>query len=361
MRGLHQRVVRPVRHRAVAGRALDAEPPPGDALLADVHRDVQLVGPLAAGHRAAVLGEAVVRPEGVPVPLDHMPRAEGAARLLVGAGEVDEGPPRPPPARPAGERLERDRLGGGEVQHVDRAAAPDLAVDQLAAERVARPGLGIDGHDVGVAHQAEGRGLRVGALDAGHQAGAARRVLRRVHLEVQSAALEVAAQGVAVAHLLARQDGAVVHAPVADHLLQELDGLAGQNVSHRRYRRQRSPACRGRGREGVGARAREVTGRARSQRAGGLCQLGCGRVPDTGRVRGPRRTRRGAVVAARRALQRRTATEPPTLATGRVPRRGNSARARAPGGRRRARRPGDPSSSTTSPAPPEAPGRSGGP
>src|SRR4029450_4403331 len=82
----------------MAGRALAAPPPPGDALLADVHRDVQLIGPLTAGHRAAVLGEAVVRPEGVPVPVDHTPRAEGGARPPAPGGQSP--PPGAPPCRP---------------------------------------------------------------------------------------------------------------------------------------------------------------------------------------------------------------------------------------------------------------------
>ena len=51
--GLDQRVVRAVRHRAVARRALHAQSAPRDALLADVHGDVELVALRA--HGAAVL------------------------------------------------------------------------------------------------------------------------------------------------------------------------------------------------------------------------------------------------------------------------------------------------------------------
>ena len=131
-----------------------------------------------------------------------------------------------------GQRLERDGLGGGEVQHVDRAAAPHLAVHQLAAEGIARPVLGRHGHDVGVAHQAQRRRRRVGALDAGDEAGAAGRPVGLVDLDVEAAALQVGAQHVAGAHLLAGGDGAVVHALVADELLQQLHGLAGQGVVH---------------------------------------------------------------------------------------------------------------------------------
>ena len=42
----------------------------------------------------------------------------------------------------------------GLVEHVDRAAAPHLAVDDLAAERVAGPLVGVDRDDVGVARAA---------------------------------------------------------------------------------------------------------------------------------------------------------------------------------------------------------------
>ncbi len=55
LRGLHQRVVGAVRHRAVAGRALHAQLPPRHALLADVHGDGQLAVERADG--AAVLGQ----------------------------------------------------------------------------------------------------------------------------------------------------------------------------------------------------------------------------------------------------------------------------------------------------------------
>ena len=61
---------------------------------------------------------------------------------------------------------ERDGHRRGEVEHVDRAAAPHLAVDELAAERIAPPAVGVRGHDVGVAHQQQRRRGRIAALDA---------------------------------------------------------------------------------------------------------------------------------------------------------------------------------------------------
>jgi len=229
LRGLHERVVGVVGHGAVARRALHLETPPRHALLPHVHRDVE-TAVRALAHGAAVFGEAVVGPERVPVLGADVARAEGAARLLVRAGEVDEGAARLPAA--TGQGLERDRLGGGDVEHVERAAAPHLAVHELAAEGIAGPVLGRDRHHVGVAHQAQGRRLRVAPLDARHQARPAGSGHRLVDLEIEAAAREVGAQEVAGADLLSGGHGAVVDALVADHLLQELHGLAGRDVAH---------------------------------------------------------------------------------------------------------------------------------
>ncbi len=92
--------------------------------------------------------------------------------------------------------------------------------------------LGRHGHDVGVAHEAERRRGGIGALDAGDEARAAGRPVRLVHVDVEAAAVQVGAQHVAGAHLLAGADAAVVHAPIADQLLQQLDRLRGERVVH---------------------------------------------------------------------------------------------------------------------------------
>src|SRR3990172_3300036 len=47
--------------------------------------------------------------------------------------------------RSPGQRLQRDGLGGGEVQHVDRAATPHLAVHQLAPEGIPLQVAGVTG------------------------------------------------------------------------------------------------------------------------------------------------------------------------------------------------------------------------
>ena len=220
----HQRVVGLERGAAVAGGAVHAELPPGHPLLADVDAHVGLL--LRAAVQAAVLGEHEVRRDGVAVVVGHPPHPVRTAALLVGHGEVDQVALRAEAG--GGEVLERDGHRGGEVQHVHRAAAPHLAVDQFAAERVAAPAGFVDGHDVGVAHQAQGGRVGVGALDAGHQRLALRR--RPEGLEVQPRAAEVLAEDVRVAGLEAALGRAVVDAAGADERLEQLHGLSGEAV-----------------------------------------------------------------------------------------------------------------------------------
>ena len=92
----------------------------------------------------------------------------------------------PSGVKPAvGEAPERDGHRRGEVEHVDRAAAPHLAVDDLAAERVALPAVGVHRHDVGVAHQQQRR--RVGSVPSMRATRLSRPGLRLVALEVEPA------------------------------------------------------------------------------------------------------------------------------------------------------------------------------
>jgi len=152
-----------------------------------------------------------------------------AERLLVGDGQVDQRPLRSETA--ARERLRRHRHGRREVQHVDRAAAPHLAVDELAAVGITAPAVGVGGDDVGVTHEHERRGLRVGALDAGDEAGPSRQWL--VALDVEPRSLEVGLENVDAARLVSGRVGAVVDAAVADQLLEQLGDFAGVIGRHR--------------------------------------------------------------------------------------------------------------------------------
>ena len=141
-------------------------------------------------------------------------------------------PSRPPARRPAGQRLERDRLRGGEVQHVDRAA-PHTSPSTSSPPNGSRVQVsGVHGHDVGVAHQAEGRGRRVGALDAGHRGwcGPARAPARTPRGRGRCPRDSCCSVSL-LRTSWPDSDGAVVHAPVADHLLQELRRSGGYSAS----------------------------------------------------------------------------------------------------------------------------------
>ena len=215
------------RPRAVTGRAVDADPAPADALLADGDPDALAGGGVLQD--TAVLGDDVVAADGVALVLGEPPGAQRAAGLLVGDGEEQERAARPAPRRRQASRRHRHR--GGEVEHVDGAPTPHHAVDELAAERVALPALGIDRHDVGVAHEHQGRGGRVGALEPGHQRRPPGQRLERLHLH--AAAVEVVGEQLGAADLLARIRGAVVDAAVADQPLQQVGDLGG-DLTHPR-------------------------------------------------------------------------------------------------------------------------------
>ena len=225
--GLDQRVVRAERHRAVGRGAGDAQPPPGDALLAGVHRDAAHAV-LADGGPSTDLGEHEVAGDRVPVVLAHPLRTPSAAGFLVGHAEVDQGALRPP-AR-AGQLAERHGLRRGDVEHVDRAAAPHLAVDQFTAERILRPAVGVHRDDVGVAHQAQRRRRRIAALDARHHRRAAGS--RGEVLDRHAGAFEVLLEQLGVAYLTAGVGGAVVDALVADQRLEQLGGRSHELVGH---------------------------------------------------------------------------------------------------------------------------------
>ena len=171
---------------------------PVAALLGHDHGQLQARG---AGDRdPAGLGDHVVGSHGIGLVRHEVLGAEGAEGLLVGHRQVHE-------RAPGTEATAREALGGhrhrrGEVEHVDGAAAPHLAVDQLATERIVLPSRRVGGHDVGVTHQEQRRRVGIGALDARHEARSTRRGF--VALDVEAAAFEVRMQHVCAPHLLSR-------------------------------------------------------------------------------------------------------------------------------------------------------------
>ena len=85
----------------------------------------------------------------------HEPVAVVAADLLVGGGDEQQVTRGLEPL--AHERRERDGSGGDLVLHVERAASPDLAVDEFARPWVAIPLAGIREHGVRVAEERQRR------------------------------------------------------------------------------------------------------------------------------------------------------------------------------------------------------------
>ena len=78
--------------------------------------------------------------------------------LLVGGQREDEVAGGAESLAP--ERRERDGARRDLALHVERAAPPDLAVDEIARPRVARPLLGVGAHRVGVGEQARATARR---------------------------------------------------------------------------------------------------------------------------------------------------------------------------------------------------------
>ena len=153
-RHLQQRVVADLRDRGVAGDAVGRQAKAKDALLRDADA---VVAPAVVGDdRAAALVEQVVAAHLVGVLLADPHRAELAADLLVDDDDDEQVAARRAPAL-ARQRQRRRDLGRGLRLHVQRAAAPDEAVLEIAGPRVVRPVLGRREHGVDVRQQAQRR------------------------------------------------------------------------------------------------------------------------------------------------------------------------------------------------------------
>jgi hypothetical protein len=81
------------------------------------------------------------------------------------------------------------------------ASPPHLAVDELTTEGITRPTARRHRDDVGVAHEAERRRVRVAAFDTGDERAPAGQRVERAH--VHAGALEVVTEEVGAADLLA--------------------------------------------------------------------------------------------------------------------------------------------------------------
>ncbi len=138
------------RERRMAPLAADGRPHGALALVSDhdghARRLADEATLLAHGPAAQMLGEA--------------PAADAADLLVVGEGEMDR-----PAERRRPHALDGREAHGQEALHVASAAAVQPPVRLPQAEGIARPGLSVDRHHVGMAGQDE----------AGHVSGADRR------------------------------------------------------------------------------------------------------------------------------------------------------------------------------------------
>ena len=130
----------------------------------------------------------------------------------------------------AGDRPGDDRHRGGEVEHVDGPAAPDLVVDHLAAEGILIPAVGADRYHIGVAVEAKTRRVGIGPLDPGDERRPPRGGVILLHLDAGS--LEIGGENIGVADLLARIHVPVVYAGVADQGLEQFDGFVTTRLGH---------------------------------------------------------------------------------------------------------------------------------
>ncbi len=169
-------------------------------------------------------------------------RAELAAGLLVDDGGDQELAARGAPAR-ARERRRSDDLRRDLRLHVDRAAAPEVAVYDLARPRVVAPLGGVREHRVDVAEVAE-RGPRLRAAQPREQ-------IRSVGLGAEQLALEpgVREQRLEVLLRLALVAGRI-DGVEANEAAEDLLGLGGEGVraesglaAHREDPTPRRDAC----------------------------------------------------------------------------------------------------------------------
>ena len=152
-RRLDERVVGDRRHRGVAAAPAHVDPERRAHLLAD-GAEIEDVAAEDAP-LAAALVEGVVRAHELGMLADEPREAVVLVHLLVGRQREDEVAGGPEALAP--ERGERDRARRDLALHVERAPPPDLAVDEVARPRIARPLLGVGAHRVGVGEQRERR------------------------------------------------------------------------------------------------------------------------------------------------------------------------------------------------------------
>ena len=232
-RHLQQRVDADLRDRGVAGDAVGRHAKAKDALLGDADAVVALA--VVREVRAAALVEQVVAAHLVGVVLADPHRAELAADLLVDDHDDEQVALRRAPAR-ARERQRGGHLGGGLRLHVQRAAAPDEAVGEVARPRVVRPVRRRREHGVDVRQQAQHGPVGVAAQ--------ARDEVRPLGLGAEQVDLEAGLAQIRGEALL--QDALVawrVDGVAADEALQQLRRLLLEICGHGRVHASAPSPC----------------------------------------------------------------------------------------------------------------------
>ena len=155
----------------MSGSADDAEAAPCHPLFGDVDRDDRW-STFGMPVEAARFGDRKIGRDRCGVMVGNPPGPVRTAGFFVGDSEHDEITSWAPFG--LGQPPEGDRHRSGQVQHVDRTAAPnfDLAVitgDQLPAEGVMTPTRCRHWNDIGMAHETQRRCCWVGALQPGDE------------------------------------------------------------------------------------------------------------------------------------------------------------------------------------------------
>ncbi len=164
---LEQGVIAGLRQRGVARCPTRGDRETEDALLRAA--DAVEAPALVVEDLAAALVEEVVAAHGVRLLLAQPAGADVSAGLLVGHEDELEVSPGGSPALTS-ERHACDRLGRDLRLHVERAAAPEEPVREVARPRVVAPLRGVGEHGVDVAEVAQGRPVD-GAVQVGDEVG----------------------------------------------------------------------------------------------------------------------------------------------------------------------------------------------
>ncbi len=212
-----------IRRGTMTGIATDAHATLAGTLLADVDdngiRAITHWQVRTAGFRQAVLpGKSLRLVFGNPL------GTQTAAGFLVGKRHKRQGAGG---LTAPGDLAGNCRHGGGDKQHVHRAAAVDKTVDDLCAERVGGPFRLVDGHDIDVAEQGERLGSGIGTFHR-HRQGRPVRVWFEFLGGNAGGVGEELLQGGDVAFLGAGIGGEIIDAAVADQFLQQGESVVVQ-------------------------------------------------------------------------------------------------------------------------------------